>query len=108
MNPNSQMTTEYDRIYIIVCIIVYIITVIYIYNEKRKYAKIMNDKIMNDKIMNDKIMNDKIMNDKIMNKKILNEKIMNEKIMNERIQKINNTLKYIIDSNNDMMTKTQI
>lgn len=93
MNPNSQMTTEYDRIYIIVCIIVYIITVIYIYNEKRKYAKIMNDKIMNDKIMN---------------KKILNEKIMNEKIMNERIQKINNTLKYIIDSNNDMMTKTQI
>lgn len=88
MNPNSQMTTEYDRIYIIVCIIVYIITVIYIYNEKRKYAKIMNDKIMNDKIMN--------------------KKILNEKIMNERIQKINNTLKYIIDSNNDMMTKTQI
>ena len=95
MNPISQMTTEYDWIYIIVCIIVYIITVIYIYNEKRKDAKIMNDKIMNEKIMNERIQK-------------MNEKILNEKIMNERIQKINNTLKYIIDSNNDMMAKTQI
>ena len=95
MNPISQMSTEYDWIYIIVCIIVYIITVIYIYNEKRKDAKIMNDKIMNEKIMNERIQK-------------MNEKILNEKIMNERIQKINNTLKYIIDSNNDMMAKTQI
>ena len=95
MNPISQMTTEYDWIYIIVCIIVYIITLIYIYNEKRKDAKIMNDKIMNEKIMNERIQK-------------MNEKILNEKIMNERIQKINNTLKYIIDSNNDMMAKTQI
>ena len=100
MNPISQMTTEYDWIYIIVCIIVYIITLIYIYNEKRKDAKIMNDKIMNEKIMNEKIMNERIQK--------MNEKILNEKIMNERIQKINNTLKYIIDSNNDMMAKTQI
>ena len=95
MNPISQMSTEYDWIYIIVCIIVYIITLIYIYNEKRKDAKIMNDKIMNEKIMNERIQK-------------MNEKILNEKIMNERIQKINNTLKYIIDSNNDMMAKTQI
>ena len=95
MNPISQMSTEYDWIYIIVCIIVYIITLIYIYNEKRKDAKIMNEKIMNEKIMNERIQK-------------MNEKILNEKIMNERIQKINNTLKYIIDSNNDMMTKTQI
>ena len=95
MNPISQMTTEYDWIYIIVCIIVYMITLIYIYNEKRKDAKIMNDKIMNEKIMNERIQK-------------MNEKILNEKIMNERIQKINNTLKYIIDSNNDMMAKTQI
>ena len=91
MNPISQMSTEYDWIYIIVCIIVYIITLIYIYNEKRKDAKIMNDKIMNEKIMNERIQK-------------MNEKILNEKIMNERIQKINNTLKYIIDSNNDTHT----
>ena len=90
MNPISQMSTEYDWIYIIVCIIVYIITLIYIYNEKRKDAKIMNEKIMNERIQK------------------MNENILNEKIMNERIQKINNTLKYIIDSNNDMMTKTKI
>ena len=92
MNQISMLSTEYDWVFIQICIIVYIIITIYIYNAKR----------------NEKIQNEKMKNEKMKNEKIRNEKIFNDRLFNEKIKKINDTLNYIIKSNNDMMFNTRI
>ena len=102
-----MLSTEYDWVFIQICIIVYIIITIYIYNAKRN-EKIQNEKMKNEKMKNEKMKNEKMKNEKMKNEKIRNEKIFNDRLFNEKIKKINDTLNYIIKSNNDMMFNTRI
>lgn len=95
-----MLSTEYDWVFIQICIIVYIIIAIYIYNAKR------NENIRNEKIQKEKMKNEKIQKEKM--EKMKNEKIFNDRLFNEKIKKINDTLNYIIKSNNDMMFNTRI